>query len=620
MQSPSSRYHLSSQTRNPPLSPKQEFQSRIRTFNGRPPARQTQSESEVDALSRGARRSHELQQVSTLRVRHKRREVVNTSHASRAPLSEASYNVQRSPCTNPSKSNVPDFSAEEREAWSTKSPRTALSSEVFDTPKQPLFPPPSPRLQPGPQPSKQAKQASLRRFEPLQTGTNNDERPKTSRGPQLSPSWQAPTAGDRGENELVGQEDNEDSSKGSRRSKFLEGSMNDRSVGIASSWPHNTICASEDSSADDAAASSNGTGTDSDATPRASQQSRQFGSLGEDERKPFPPIPATTKGSTLLYGDEQHRGEDSERPAGIEMKMVKQRKGLRKSISLWNFHAIADKIFGGAGSDTASEVSIESKRETRGSKRNNAAVVGTVANVDILNERKRKADVAYAQQFGMKKQKSNTGISLSYAPAPPSTIGRTTKKTTSDTPTITPRLLRRKRDSQQISETASQSGPPILRAIRKSPSKRELEKENQQLRAMLRESQSKSVSHSASRSSLHLPSMVQQNFVNGHAAMVSPGKRRRGEDIPPVPKVPDAFRPLSKLPNSESLVELGNSLAELQNQNLVEEDRPNTAKETIEEESEAELAQTEVSKSKMNGSIGTLMQTQDGFEWPDDVF
>ncbi len=401
--------------------------------------------------------------------------------------------------------------------------------------------------------------------------------------------------------------------------------MNDRSVGVASSWSHNTNRASEDSGVDSAAASSNGTDTDSDATPRASHQRREFGSLSEDERKPLPPTPATTKRNTFQFGGNQPGSEDSAQPTETEAKTSRQRKGLRKSISLWNFHGLADKIFGGAGSDAASETSTESKQEKRRSKKSDAAVVGTMANVDVLNERKRKADEAYAQQFGMKKQKSNAGLTRPNAPAPPPTIGRTAGKTASDTATITPKLFRRKRDSRQINEPVAQNGPPILRAIRKSPSKRDLEKENQQLRAMLRERQSKSVSRWASQSSLHLLPGGQENFVNGHVVMVSPGKGRRGEDIPPVPKVPDSFKAeASESPKSESLLELGNAVAELQNQNLVLEDRPNTAKETIEEESEVELAKSGHTEPKKNERSGTLMhdglEMQDGFEWPDDVF
>ena len=396
--------------------------------------------------------------------------------------------------------------------------------------------------------------------------------------------------------------------------------MNDRSAGIASSWLHNTTPASKDSRFDDAASSSYGTDTDSDATPRVSQQKRESGSLSEEERKPLPPTPATTKRNVFRFGGNQRGSEDSTRPTETEVKNTKQRKGLRKSISMWNFHGLADKmnIFGGARSDTASETSNSSKPEKGKSKKDNAADFSTLASVDVLNERKRKADEAYDQQFGVKKQKSNVGQSLSSAPAPPPTIGRTTKKTTSDTPTITPKLFRRKRDSYQ-SETVSQDYPPILRTIRKSPSKRDLEKENQQLRTMLKESQVKKVSRSASLSSLHLPPTGQENLVSGPFVMVSPGKGRRGEDIPPVPKVPDSFKNGGRQPLAEAGKAAGLHKAVVQSR--LNDD---SAKETIEEETGVKLAKREISEPTEPKSSGPLMQegpeTKEVFEWPDDVF
>jgi hypothetical protein len=103
---------------------------------------------------------------------------------------------------------------------------------------------------------------------------------------------------------------------------------------------------------------------------------------------------------------------------------------------------------------------------------------------------------------------------------------------------------------------------------------------------------------SASLSSVDLVSMGQENFIQEPVVMLSPGKKQgsRGEDIPPVPKLPD----------------LG-VLAELQHRARpfrpeIELDKENQSSfETIEEGAET------------SGNEGSA-SIQGQWEWPEDVF
>jgi hypothetical protein len=573
---------------NAPLSPKQQFQSQVRGLSGRPRHAQIQPESSVASVSR----RHELHHVSTLRVQHKRNASATPS-TRRAALSETSHNLQRSQMAASTDSVVPDFSAEEREAWSKKSPgltststRSRHGHRTSSPPRQQtvlqhqplLFPPPE-RLEPILQPRKQARQPSSRQFEALQTEADL-ERPKTSRGPppQSPERTQHPANAREQEAEMKQQSYGDARSRPNRPSKFLEGSMNDRSVGVASSWYHDNTSGSE--GFDESTASLvHDTDTDSDATPRAS--------------KPLPrtPAPPTTKKSIFRFGGGRS-SEESARSVEEVPKNTKERKGLRKSISIWNFQALGDKIFGGSTHDAASETSIDTITDKRGVQEDRK--IGNVADIDILNERKRKAEEAYAQQFGLKKQKSNLGQSVASTPA----AVLTNETVIEDKRPKTPTLFRRKRDQRTAGD--QRRAAEALDA-HKRLSRRDLEKENQQLRTMLRESQSMTSSRSASLNSLDLQPKGQENFIRGPIVMLSPGKKqgRMGEDIPPVPKLPDQ-----------------GVLAEMQNRNVLLRARLGTEKEkqgsfeTIEEGEEG------VESGKSDGVLSIPAQ----WEWPEDVF
>ena len=355
--------------------------------------------------------------------------------------------------------------------------------------------------------------------------------------------------------------------------------MNDRSVGVASSWYHDNTSGSEGFD-DSAAALANDSDTDSVATPQPS--------------KPLPPTstPLTTKKNIFKFGGVR-TSEDSAHTIEEVPKNAKERKGLRKSISIWNFQALGDKIFGGSTKDSASETSTDTITDKRGGEEKDKKT-GAVADLDVLNERKRKAEEAYAQQFGLKKQKSNLGLSVASTPA-----AALTDKTTFDNKRPkTPTIFRRKHDQRTPGD---QKRAAEIRDYHKRPSRKDLEKENQRLRSMLRESQSMTFLHSASTPSLNLQLKGQENLIRGPVVILSPGKKqgRRGEDIPPVPKLPDQ-KILADLQNRSGLL-----------RPAMETEKENRASfETIEEGEEG----VEMGKSERERSIPGQ------WEWPEDVF
>jgi hypothetical protein len=285
--------------------------------------------------------------------------------------------------------------------------------------------------------------------------------------------------------------------------------------------------------------------------------------------------------------------DESARAVEEVPKKAKERKGLRKSISIWSFHSLGDKIFGGSGSDAASEASVDTISDKRGGAQKDKKT-GSGVDIDILNERKRKAEEAYAQQFGIKKQKSNLGLSVASTPdaAPPN------KTISDDKRPKTPTIFRRKRD-QRIPADHKRAAEAL--EAHKRLSRRELEKENQQLRSMLRESQSMTFSRSASLTTLDLRQKGHDNVRRRPVVMTSPGRKqgRRGEEIPPVPKLPDR-----------------GILAEMQNRNALLRPGKDTEKanqvsfETIEEGEEG------LEKGKSEAGLSLPVP----WEWPEDVF
>jgi hypothetical protein len=498
----------------------------------------------------------------------------------------------------------PDFVREEREAWSRKSPKVmgdSTSSSIRRIPESTLqsqppsynrpsyqnpsivFQPPRQSSEVPPQPRKQSKQIlPLREFAPAPQETNIEERPKTSRGP---------SSYDEEDVSMRSSEDSVDTAtrQATRRSKFVEGSLTERSAAVASSWyDHDSI--SEAS-------------IDSDTTPRASKDTRESGSFESNDSKPLPITPVTVKSKKLFKLKSSVKSSED----GEEQQAMPKKKGLRKSLSTWNFHNLGDKmkIFGSSTNDLTPKAIKPEKDRYTSSK--------TPAR-DDLDERKRKAEEEYAQQFGLKKQKSNNGIanlpqqSQASIATKPSSLKRRTASASSRTPSSSYR--NRVSSSNTSYSFASDSSSDLDNS--KRPSREELEKENQELRKMSRDRPS--TQHDAHRSSVHLPlhqefagenipRLSQENFAQGHKLRLSPGKKmgRRGEDVPPMPRLSrEVFGSLENGRNTRSNIDRKGML-------------PRPVSMILEEEESRETEAVHSAKLKMS-------PVREQWEWPEDVF
>ena len=425
--------------------------------------------------------------------------------------------------------NDPDFVIEEREAWNRQTPeRQALrpvKSYTTQTDKYDASHGDSLR-----DPSMTAP--TLRSFEPSADAATSEDRPKTSRGPQDA------------SNDIPGafpQPRPARHDRNTRSSKFSEGTMTNRSNGIASSWSEHGARISESSERQSE-------DSDSDLTPRASRLSRDSSSSYDvSEFRPAGLTPGTIKQRWSRLTSNLRSHEDAPKPTEQDNKP--KRKGLRKSISNWNFHGIGEKMkfFGASDHDLAQADSPVKKQQD--------------AEKEVLNERKRKAEEAYAQQFGTKKQKSNDGIAAKdRQPLREMSLSRTLKRrSVSAGDTITSAGTAIRRHGSPSSKSAGPQDPADMldetdHDHRKRTSRRDLEKENQQLRAMLREQQAQqkgNMHRSASKSALHLPlndpdlllpvpisPKSHQQPPRPASAGSNKRQKQHQADLPPVPALP----------------------------------------------------------------------------------
>ena len=431
-----------------PVSPREQFQSRVRNLQ-----QQRSPSSRRPSLRR--RRHSELEYVSSLRVTYK-----------------------RSQSAQPPSQDTPNFSIEERKAWGSGSPescRKSTDSHVSSLSRPQLtsvLPPPHIQTHGLLQARRQERgRVPLRTFQPLNTIIDVDERPKTSRGEQIleiSEGNEGPEEKDKQEDK---KEDKDDSTRPStstyhngRMSKFVEGSMNERSFGIASSW---------------------------------------FQDGPTDDDKPLPLTPPTkhvTFSCTPVHISLEEPTTEQDTPT----RKKRERRGLRKSISNFNFQSLSEKmkIFGGSSNEGGAGTN-EKKRLHK-----HASVS------ELMDDRKRKADEAYAAQFGFKKQKfSDPAITTAIAP----NIGghREHASTTNQDPHTS--------HGSQRPATKSLRSP----ALRKKKSRRELEQENAELRARL------------AQQGYHSSTAVEIS-VRDKAVALSPrnGRGKLGEDVPPEPQIP----------------------------------------------------------------------------------
>lgn len=463
------------------LSPRQKFQAHVRTLS-------------TDSLSTSGsqtapQRSPDLQHVSSLRVQP--RESESPQYASRpSPI----YRVS-DPSLSPGRNAQyePPFIREEREAWSRASPSRMLRGRAQDV----YILQPKRDESPIMQPSKHLR--GLKPFAPLPESPEVDERPKTSRGHNHN---------------LTETVDHRP-----RNSRFAEGSMNDRSAGVSSAWLEHG-----------SASSISGTESDHDSTPRASPQRS---SIDIDEFRPAAVTPATLRQRLSKIGTVFKSHEHSRTPAEGEAHPEKK-KGLRKSISLWNMHGFGGrtKTFGGSAHDLTPKAPVQGKT------------------LEVLNDRKRRAEEAYVHQFGVKKRKSNIGqetppYEQALEKTPSATDGRSLARRESKTPTRNRRI--RRSSSVEATRDFDVLGSHSDIDHHKRPSRRELEKENQQLRAMLRQQHQEPILESNMSEAKATLTDTQPLPVPGYESDVtttkSSGKNHtqkpRARDLPPVPQIPE---------------------------------------------------------------------------------
>ncbi|ETN44629.1 uncharacterized protein HMPREF1541_10299 [Cyphellophora europaea CBS 101466] len=564
------------------LSPRQLFQSGIRTLShdGLP----------VPSPPLSPHRRAELQRLSSLRVHV----TSPTSHvhqqspgACRLPDARFGYTTQE-----------PDFVAEERAAW-VGVPREGTTSDnrpVLDSVSEERLSTDS---------SQSSDQSThLQPFGPSHGISDASDRPRTSRGTSMPGTFPHHDAEPKG-HEIVG-----------RKSKFLEGSMNEKSVGLSSTWLDHGAGLSTDSTTADV------DDDDNESTPRAGRVS--VDSLNSTDVADFTPLtitPATIKQRLSRFASnfKSSESEDVTRESEVKPKRL-QKKGLRKSISFWNFGNIGGKVkFFGATASDSSDSHGHSSKSSDGEK------------LDVLGERKRKAEKIYAEQFGTKKQKGNDGLSVEQGEPAHSLPPRTLKKR-SVSAQRSPAARRRREVSSStvtsLQEYANVRGPASL-DLRKRPSRRELEKENQQLRALLREQQAQSRGHlqlSASRSSLHLP-LEESDVETVESAITSTPsndgrqkktqKQRGRSGIPPVPP----------LPSRAVLESLGNKVLDAQ-----EAPGTGTSASTFRQDAGTTKRVTRSAKLGMTADVGgenintvatstgTVKPRREEWEWPEDVF
>lgn len=324
-----------------------------------------------------------------------------------------------------------------------------------------------------------------------------------------------------------------------RKSSFLEGSMNENSKGVASTWTPPSATGNVGSDYSSFLSDSD----DGERTPRASAASRASTSSSIDinEFKPLPATPSTFKNTVKRLGQKLRNPEivHGKRNEPCLVADDKQKRRLRKSVSTW-------KLFGNLkpaseAEDREDPVAKQPRggRTLRAFRSAKAEAAQADADADaaykaILDERKRKAEAIYAEQYSTvrKRQKHVDALQGSVAVQSRSTDTATVPKQKSSglrTISTMKTALHRASSKQDIisgennstsashfsiipeplpvapnlAQSHSRANLPVSTAnadYLKKPTITELEKENQHLRSMLRE---KNVRTVAGRSGHH---------------------------------------------------------------------------------------------------------------------
>lgn len=573
---------------NSPLSPRQIFQSHVRTLSD-------DGQSRTSPQKSPNQKNRELQHLSSLRVHVK-------------PHGQVKNRLQTDQARNATfdfLSEEPDFVAEERAAWNRRTPERESRHKVGRASQNAQEEVLSLR-----ESSHDLPKSPTKVFAPLTTSTDSNERPKTRRG--LS------DASDSAPVEAPQQATNNHRDK--RRSKFSEGTMTDRSSGIASTWEENGMRISESSERTNQ-------DTDSDATPRAARLSKDTDStIDISEFQPRGSTPGTLKNRLTRLAQTFKPHEESSQPSAQQTKP--KRKGLRKSLSLF---------FGASTHDLVDSDTPVKKPDD--------------AHKELLNERKRKAEEAYAQQFGSKKRKSNDRLSIEPGIAP-TDQPRTIKKRSGSIghSNRTPQHATRQQTDPIIKKSRPQDSGNTgekRHVVQKRASRKELQKENERLRALLHEQQVQqqaSIQRSASKSTVHLPMTTSDRLVSKPAfsssthtrssSIGSNGNKRQTQHQPGVPPVP-------ALPSRAALVTLNNTNSHSKTTRSFDNGRKTAGKpngrvvstifEETDPDSDGKENAVQHGHSKQQG-LGRIDEAQDGeqfgtvtqhgekWKWPDDVF
>ena len=320
-----------------------------------------------------------------------------------------------------------------------------------------------------------------------------------------------------------------------RKSKFLEGSMNDRSQAIASTWPVGSMTKSVPAreSAEDDDTTSEGNHKRPRSFSLFKDKDYTLASGREKTSRPSSYVNANTSSIT-----NNTNRQPSENPSLIHQKSKGQNLGLRSSFSTLNFQGISEKfkIFGSskAQAKPSNKTAIAPEKEVEAFKA-------------LMNERKRKAEAAYAEQFGYKKQRAGDDIAGTKA------IHFSRPLTTIHNQSQVPATAAVQRTVSKMPESASTPSPsnpnPAPTAsvcprhassgtLKKRPSRRDLEKENAELRALL------AAELRRHRSAGNFTDVDPAAYENGDFVTLKPGKgmgvvpgKDSPEDIPPLPRL-----------------------------------------------------------------------------------
>lgn len=346
-----------------------------------------------------------------------------------------------------------------------------------------------------------------------------------------------------------------------QKSCFQEGSMNETSKAVASTWEF----LSDDNQDRDQ--------SDVEGTPRAAASSRAStcSSIDINEFKPLPATPSTFKNTIKRLGQRVVNSKPiktTEPPKIVPRSEVKGKRGLRKSISSW-------KIFNSSFSDWEGDSGLSMDDETPKIKKmktpshvrdTRPQYDGALPPKSVLDERKRKAELAYSQQFATMRKKprySDAGSETDFRapdvdnhtqttirqrdcpiPSTSSTVRRRSHGSETDIqtslncitspapasiPTEPPKrayFLRHNRSHSDDSELRSAYKTDYL----KKQSRSELEKENQRLRLMLRRRGTKTPEQGHHDGSQE-PSHVRSSSVPKHMPITSTLSRSANRDV-----------------------------------------------------------------------------------------